>query len=55
MIDKTTRDIHQENRTLRLWFYEFIQDQSLLDAQALLRSLLKSDEFPRGTQSKFYA
>lgn len=47
MTDKSTREIHQENRTLRLWFHNFVQDQCLFDAQAMMRALFKSDEFPR--------
>ena len=49
--DKKTQEVHQENRTLRLWFYNFIQDQCLYDANELIRSLFKSDEFPRGNKT----
>ncbi len=50
MTDKKTQELHQENRTLRLWFYNFTQTQCLYDAHELIRSLFKSDEFPRGNQ-----
>ncbi|CAF2675522.1 unnamed protein product [Rotaria sp. Silwood2] len=47
MTDKKTQELHQENRTLRLWFYSLTQNQCLYDANELIRSLFKSDEFPR--------
>ena len=47
MTDKSTPEIHQENRTLNLWFHNFVQEQCLFDAQAMMRALFKSDEFPR--------
>ncbi|CAF0873416.1 unnamed protein product [Adineta steineri] len=47
MTDKQTDEIHQENRTLRLWFYNLTQNQCLSDAHEFIRSLFKSDEFPR--------
>jgi hypothetical protein len=46
--DKKTRELNQENRTLRLWFYNLTQNECLHDAHELIRSLFKSDEFPRG-------
>jgi predicted neuraminidase len=48
MTDKKTQELHQENRTLRLWFYNLTQNECLHDAHELIRSLFKSDEFPRG-------
>jgi len=48
MTDKQTQELHQENRTLRLWFYNLTQKQCLTDSHELIRSLFKSDEFPRG-------
>ena len=48
MTDKKTGEVHQENRILRLWFHDFAENQSLYEAQELMRMLLKSDEFPRG-------
>lgn len=50
MTDKQTQELHQENRTLRLWFYNLTQKQCLTDSHELIRSLFKSDEFPRGTR-----
>jgi hypothetical protein len=48
MTDKKTQELNQENRIFRLWFYNFTENQCLYDAHAMLRSLFKSDEFPRG-------
>lgn len=48
MIDKKTQELHQENRILRFWFFNLTQTQCLHDANELMRSLFKSDEFPRG-------
>ncbi len=48
MIDQKTKELHQENRILRFWFYNLTQNQCLDDAHELIRSLFKSDEFPRG-------
>jgi hypothetical protein len=53
MTDKKSKELHQENRTLRLWFYNFVQDECLHDSHELMRSVLKSDEFPRGNQNIF--
>ena len=52
MTDKQTEEFHQENRTLRLWFYNLTQNQCLSDANEFIRSLFKSDEFPRGIKTK---
>jgi hypothetical protein len=49
MKDKKTQELHQENRILRLWFYNLTQNQCLYDAHELIRSLFNSDEFPRGS------
>ena len=48
MIDKQTKELHQENRTLRFWFYNPEQNQCDDDANEFLRELFRSDEFPRG-------
>lgn len=48
IIDKKTQELNQENRILRFWFYNQTQNQSLNDAHELIRTLFKSDEFPRG-------
>ena len=52
MTDKKTGEVHQENRILRLWFHDFAENQSLYEAQELMRMLLKSDEFPRGEKRR---
>lgn len=52
MTDKKTKELHQENRILRLWFFNLTANQSLYDAHELIRLLLKSDEFPRGEQNR---
>ena len=48
MADRQTEELHQENRTLRLWFYEQTENECLSDAHKFIRSVFKSDEFPRG-------
>jgi len=52
MIDKKTQELHQENRILRFWFYNLTQNECLYDSHELIRSLFKSDEFPRGNFQK---
>lgn len=51
MTDKKTRELHQENRILRLWFFDHT---ALSEAHELIRLLLKSDEFPRGEMSVLF-
>jgi len=45
--DKKTQNLHQENRILRLWFFKPNQDDSLRDGHEFIRTLFKSDEFPK--------
>ncbi|CAF4084971.1 unnamed protein product, partial [Rotaria sordida] len=48
MIDKQTKKLHQENRTLYFWFNNhFKQNQYVNDTNEFLRTLFKSNEFPR--------
>ncbi|CAF3028040.1 unnamed protein product [Rotaria sp. Silwood2] len=48
MIDKQTKKLHQENRTINFWFNNhFGQNQYADDTNEFLRILFKSDEFPR--------
>jgi hypothetical protein len=54
MTDKKTQELHQENRSLRLWFFNFTENQCLYDAHQLIRSLFKSDEFPRGKKNRLF-
>ena len=54
MTDKKTKELHQENRILRLWFFNLTANQSLYDAHELIRLLLKSDEFPRGEKNVMF-
>lgn len=46
--DKRTREIQQENRILRLWFYQFERERCLVDAQDLMKNILKTNDFPQG-------
>jgi hypothetical protein len=48
MTDKKTEKVHQENRILHFWFYDLEQNQYVDDTNEFMRSLFKSDEFPRG-------
>ena len=46
--DKETREVHQENRTFRFWFYHRDREEYVNSTHEFMRALLKSDEFPRG-------
>ncbi len=52
MTDKKTEKVHQENRILHFWFYDLEQNQYVDDTNEFMRSLFKSDEFPRGEKNK---
>ena len=48
MTDKQTKQTHQENRVLHFWFYNLQRNEYINDTNEFMRTLFKSDQFPRG-------